>query len=459
MKLRRSILCLLLAAVLLLGCGGAAAYAAPVTFNLTVQVGEGTHTVRALQNDYPANYYISLEDLSAVLSGTEKAFVMRYQNTQADGEFFTITTGQSYGGQSGAGYATEEPWVSSFSPYRNRIFVNGPERRYYTYRAGYDLYMSLTDIQLMLDLPAELTEEGVRLYPEQHFRPDVIDLGRQGYFDAFSSVLLADADTGAVLYGYNAMSPVPIASVTKLMSYLLLAEGADRGDISFYDDVTVSSNAAALSRTYDAMVTLNEGWSYPFQDLLHAMLLASSNECALALAEHLCGTEEAFVQRMNQRARELGMFSAHFYNPHGLPLYLVGPVSTKVQNVMSAQDLFTLCQILLREHPEITDITRERFGSMSSLSYITANSNPLVFNLDGCNGLKTGTTNKAGSCLVATLPVTVGSETHTAVAIVLGSETADGRNQAAEILLRYARDTWQAEGFRYPQPPAPGEGD
>ena len=123
---------------------------------------------------------------------------------------------------------------------------------------------------------------------------------------------------------------------------------------------------------------------------------------------------------------------------------------------MSGEDLFALCRILLKDYPEITHITGERYGSMPSLSYVTANSNAVVFNLEGCNGLKTGSTNKAGSCLVATLPVTVKGETHTAVAIVLGSECADVRNQAAEILLRYARNTWQEQGFPAPEEsPAP----
>lgn len=446
MKLKRSLLALLLMAALLLGCG-AAAYADPSPFSLPVLVGDRTHTVRAMQNEYAGNYYLSLTDLSAILSGTPRAFYFAYQNTAADGEFFTVTTGQNAGGQSGAGRATDNPWVSSFTPYRNRIFVDGLERRYYTYRDGRDLYMSLTDVQLMLDLPAELEEEGLRFYPEQHFSPDVPALDEQGYFECFNAVLLADANTNAILYARNASAPMPIASISKLMTYLLLAESAKRGEISFSGNVTISAGAAALSRGGDAMVTLKEGTQVPFRDLLGAMLLASSNESALALAEYLTGSEEIFVARMNERAKQLGLESAHFYNPHGLPVYPPRALSSKVQNMMSAEDLFTLCQTILEESPEITRITRERYGSMPSLDYVTANSNAVVFNLEGCTGLKTGSTNKAGSCLAAILPVTVEGETHIAVAIVLGAETAYARNQAAEILLRYARDTWQEQGF------------
>ena len=443
------ILVLALTAALLLGCG-AAAFADPSAFSLPLLIGEKTVTVRAMLNEYPGNYYISLTDLSAVLDGTRCAFRFEYQNTPADGEFFTVNTRQSSGAWSAAGNATENPWISSFIPFRNRIFVDGPEHRYYTYREGRDLYMSLTDIQLMLDMPAELQEDGIRLYPGQRFYPDVLRLAEQGYFACF-----ADADTGEIFFSRNGGDPVPIASISKLMTYLLLAEGIQRGEISTYDRVGVSEKAAALSRGVDAMVTLYADQTYPFQDLLGAMMLASSNECALALAEHLAGSEEAFVARMNERAGELGLKTAHFYNPNGLPVYLQQAVSTKVQNCMSAEDLFSLCALLIHEHPELLNLTRERYGSMPSLKYVTANSNALVFNLPGCNGLKTGSTNKAGSCLAASLPVTAGGETHTAVAIVLGSETAYGRNQAAEILLCAARDTWQEQGSFAPAKPEP----
>ena len=455
LKLKRMILALVLMAALLLSCG-ATAFADPSPFSLALLIGDKTVTVRAMLNEYPGNYYISLTDLSAGLDGTGCAFRFEYQNTTADGEFFTVNTRQSSGAWSGAGTATESPWISSFVPFRNRIFVDGPEHRYYTYRDGRDLYMSLTDIQLMLDITAEFTEEGIRLYPDRPFRADLKELDRAGYFDAFSAVLVADADTGDILFSRNAGDPVPIASISKLMTYLLLAEGIQRGEISVYDSVGVSEQAAALSRGVDAMVTLYTDQRYPYQDMLGAMLLASSNECALALAEHLCGSEEVFVARMNERAQELGLKTAHFYNPNGLPVYLQQAVSTKVQNCMSAEDLFTLCSLLIREHPELLNITRERYGSMPSLKYVTANSNAVVFNLPGCNGLKTGSTNKAGSCLAASLPVTVNRETHTAVAIVLGSETAYGRNQAAEILLRAARDTWQEQGSFSPAKPTPG---
>ena len=450
LKLKRMLLALLLCCALLLPCG-AAASADPAPFYLRILIGDRRATVQAFQNDFTCNYYISLSDLSAVLSGTPRAFRFAYQNTAADGEYFTVTTGQNALTGSAAGNATAEPWTSSFTPFRNRIFLNGLEHRYYTYRAGKDLFMSLTDIQLMLDMPAELQEDGVRLYPDQRFYADVPLLAEQGYFECFNAVLLGDADTGEILYMSNAVDPVPIASISKLMTYLLLSEAAEEGEISLNGQVPVSDRAAALSQGADAMVRLKAGASVPAQELLQAMLLASSNESALAMAEYAAGSEEEFVERMNRRAGELGMETARFYNPHGLPVYLPQALTAKVQNRMSARDLFLLCQAILNECPEITKITRERYGYLPTLQYNTANSNAVVFNLEGCNGLKTGSTNKAGSCLAATLPITVDGETHTAVAIVLGAESADARNQAAEILLRYAVSTYQERGFVVPE--------
>lgn len=445
-KLRRMLLALLLCAALLLSCG-AAAYADPGPFSLRVLIGDRSATVRAFQNDYENNLYLSLSDLSAVLNGTARSFRFRYNKTNADGEYFTVNLGQSAAAASGAGANPTAPRVSSLATSRNRIFVNDQEHRYYTYRAGTDLYMSLTDVQLMLDLPAEQQENGLRLYPGQHFSPDVPLLDEQGYFDVFNAVLIGDANTGEVLYASCADKPVAIASISKLMTYLILAEAAEEGQIRFTDSVQISEKADALSRTIDGMVTLTAGTSVPFQELLEAMLLASSNESALALAEHTAGSEALFVDRMNQKAQELGLESARFYTPHGLPVYLPQAVTAKVQNRMSAQDLFKLCAVLLERYPGITRITSQRYGEMPTLRYVTANSNAVVFNLEGANGLKTGSTNKAGSCLAATLPVTVKGETHTAVAIVLGAESADVRNQATEILLRYARDTFLERGF------------
>ena len=155
----------------------------------------------------------------------------------------------------------------------------------------------------------------------------------------------------------------------------------------------------------------------------------------------------AGLRWMQAKAAELGLRTAEFYSCSGLPIFTRSALAAKLQNRMSAQDLFLLIRALLEKHPEITEITSKKYSKMQKLDYATANSNPLVFNLDGVNGLKTGNTDKAGNCLAVSLPVSHGGETHTIVLVLLGAENAWVRNQASEILLRYAQNYYGENGF------------
>lgn len=434
MKTLRSICCIFLCLLLIAGCATSAhADEGPRPFPLTVHIGGGTAQVRAFAESYPGNLYLSLLDLGIALRGSEKQFRLSY--TKASNSF-SLDRGQAPDG--GSDRATGWEGVSYLSIQRNKLMIDGRESRYYTYRADRDLYMNLTDVQLVLDMSIEPEEDGsLRLNPSSPFAPDIQAMKAEGYFEVFNAVLLADAESGELIFSAHHDRAVPIASISKLMTYLLLREAADAGEISLDDMVTVSQRASQLSDTADGMVSLRPGQQVPLEELVQAMLLASSNEAALALAEHIAGSEAAFVERMNQRARELELRSAVFYSPHGLPSYSEGAVRVKRQNSMSALDLFRLCQYLLAHYPDVTDVTAQQFGNMPALDYSCANSNPLVFNMDGVTGLKTGSTNKAGSCLVATLPVQRHGEKHSLVLILLGAETAELRGQAAQILLRW----------------------
>ena len=410
-----------------------------IPVKVTVSIGDGKeYTVRGYDVTHENNLYLSLNDLAAVLKGTEKKFTVEFQNSALHGAHFVVTTGKSSKSQAFSGNDSRgETWAELN---RNRIFFNGADMRYYTYASSGTLYMSLVDIQLMLDICLEaFPGNAVRIYPDQMFSVDIVALKEEGYFDAFSSVLVGDADRKTVLFAQNSSFPVPIASTSKLMTYLLLAEALESGSVKSGDKVKISKKAADLSKTANAMVTLGENTYVPLDELTRMMLLASSNECALAIAEHVAGSEEAFVERMNERAGELGMRTAKFYNPHGLPLFAETGLPSKLQNRMSASDMFRLCSYILEHFPEITDITSLQYSNMPTLNYTTANSNPLVFNMPGINGLKTGSTTKAGYCLVASCPVTVDGETHNMVAVVFGAETPGERGQAAEILLRFAK--------------------
>lgn len=421
----------------------AAADGEPYALQITVN-GE-QKAVRAYNDSYEGNLYLSLTDLAAALSSTEKCFRFERIVSSADGEYFSVSTGQTPVLGSGAGGATGNSAPVVLSLARNRLIVDGGDRKYYTCNPqNGDLFMSITDVQLMLDMTFEKNGTAWIAKPNQHFIPDVKALRDAGYFDNISSVYLADADSGEALFLLNGYNELPVASLTKLLSYYILREGIDAGEIKASDTVRISDHAWAVSRTQDGIVPMEAGAWVPFGELVDAMLVASSNESAIALAEHLCGSEEAFVERMNARARELGLYSAAMYNCSGLPSYDGGNTPFKRQNKMSAADLFLLTQLILRQYPEITEITSTTMAHMPSLNdYWTANSNPLVYNMTGITGLKTGSTDRAGYCLVATMPVQKDGETHNVVLVLLGAETASVRGQAAEILMRYARSQVQ----------------
>ena len=453
----KSLLPLLLCAALLLSLGVTARAEGTGAFAQELIVeGKGPEKIRAFYADYAGNLYLSLNDCSAVLNGTTAQFRLEYSYNANDGERFLLTTGQPARSAASAAFSASREPVSLLLQ-RNPLYVNGTETRYYTYRPNeQDLYMSLTDLQLILNMTAVWEGEVLHIFPEQPFAPDPQALEAEGFFDCCNALLLADADNGAILFSHAAGRAFPIASLSKLMTYLLLAEKLAAGEIGYEDAVPVSAKAEALSRSADGAVRLTAGKRIPLRELLQAMLLASSNEAALALAEYCAGSEEAFVERMNERADELGLTTARFYSPHGLPVYSGSATPAKLQNCMSAADMFTLSSYLLAHFPEITEITSQQYGSMPSIPFTTANSNPLVFNLPGVTGLKTGSTNRAGYCVVVSLPVTCGEETHNLVLVLLGAETPTARGQAAELLLRWAQRQIDADGFFLPTPLAFG---
>ena len=398
--------------------------------------------VRALDGSYEGNVFLSLTDAAAALSGTEKQFRFERVVSTADGEVFTVTRGQLPVLASGAeGLPKQSPAVP-MNLTRNRLQVDGQERKYYSCNPqNGDLYLSVTDLQLMLDLNMKREADGsFSLNTWENFRADPFALERAGFFAGIGSIYLGDVDTGEVLFERNSQTAVPCASLSKLLSYVILKEAARERNPGENGMVPISENAQRLSRSGDGMVVLTAGTEVPFQELLEAMLIASSNESALALAEYVCGNEESFVQRMRQRAQELGLSTVTMWNCHGLPSFTDEAIPVKRQNLMSAEDLFRLCRYILKNYPEITQITSKQLGHMPHLNdYWTANSNPLVYNLEGVNGLKTGHTNRAGYCVAASMPVGRADGMHTVVLILMGAETAELRGQAAEILLRYAK--------------------
>ncbi len=413
----------------------AADYAQADDLPLKLQVGDRVTEAAAFNASYDYNTYVSLRSVAEALNGTAKQFSFRAEYTTGDGQYFSIRTGESYTPLPRNQELKNEEEKLWLGLARNRLFVDGAEKKYYTYLYGEpkDLFISLTDLMLLFDIGAEFTaSDAVRLYPEKTFAADLESLKKEGYFDTVNSVLVGNAETGMIRFSVNQGRAFPIASTSKLMTYLLVAEAIDRGALHFSDEVLISPAAEKVSASEDGIIEMHSGDRVPVSQLLDAMLLASSNESAVALAEAVSGTEAEFVKAMNAKAEELHMHSARFFNSNGLPKIRAGTIPAKQQNYMSSKDMFTLVCQILKEHPEITDITAKQYATMEALDYTTANSNPLVFNMSGrVTGLKTGNTKAAGQCLVA-------CDSAGQIVIVLGAEDAASRGRIAEILFRCA---------------------
>ena len=251
-------------------------------------------------------------------------------------------------------------------------------------------------------------------------------------------MLVGDATTGEIYYRYQSDTPFPIASTSKLMTCLLTMDAISAGQINLGDSVTISGAAEKLSASGDGVIPLEAGTQITVHDLLLGALLPSSNECALCLAEAVAGSEEVFVGMMNQKALDLGLSQAIFFNSNGLPSYTEEPVPSKRQNRMSAEDMFRLVSYLLRVYPQITDITSLKSATLETLGVEVRNTNPLLYNLPEATGMKTGTTNKAGACLITSLAVDDGIMEHDLVVIVLGTEDSIERGRVSGLLARFA---------------------
>lgn len=234
------------------------------------------------------------------------------------------------------------------------------------------------------------------------------------------SAILMEATTGTVLYTQNADRAMPPASVTKVMTLLLLMEAVAAGQITLNDTVTVSANAASMG---GSQVFLKEGEQMRFEELLKCVIIASANDAAVALAEYLCGSVSVFVDRMNEKARALGMSATRFENVTGLD-------DTAEQHLTSARDIAIMSRELIR-YPKVLEYSSRWMDSIRDGAFGLTNTNRLVRFYRGCTGLKTGSTAKAGFCV----SVTAERDGFSLICVIMGAESRDVRNAAASSLL------------------------
>lgn len=232
--------------------------------------------------------------------------------------------------------------------------------------------------------------------------------------------ILMDADTGRVLMAQNAHEQLYPASVTKIMTILLVMEALDSGKITLADTVTASREACEKG---GSQIWLEEGEQMTVDELLKAAVVASANDACEALGEYIAGSSTAFVKMMNTRAKELGMYDTNFENCTGLD-------DTAENHKTSAYDIALMSKALLA-HERITAYSTIWMDSLRGGKTELVNTNKLVRFYEGATGLKTGTTSKAGCCISASAKR---GDLHL-IAVVLGSETSDDRFSSARAML------------------------
>jgi len=250
----------------------------------------------------------------------------------------------------------------------------------------------------------------------------VVDLGIE-----VASAYLCDANTGKILYSVNEKERRSPASVTKIMTLLLVCEALSEGRFSLEDEVCISAYAASMG---GSQVFLEEGERFTVEELIKCTVIASANDAAVALAELTYGSEAAFVAKMNERARLLGLTSTSFENVTGLD-------DDTVNHYTSAEDIAKMSRELLA-HDIILKYSGIWQDTIRNGEFTLTNTNRLVRYYDGCNGLKTGSTDKAGYCISATAK-RGGLQL---IAVVMGAETRDKRNAAAKAMLDYGFATY-----------------
>lgn len=236
------------------------------------------------------------------------------------------------------------------------------------------------------------------------------------------SAILMCTDTGDVIYEENAHEKLHPASVTKIMTLLLIMEAIEEGKLALTDMVSASRDAAAKG---GSQIWLKEGESMTVSDLLKAICVASANDACAAMAEKLAGSEEGFVKQMNEKAKLLGMDDTNFENCTGLD-------DTATNHLTSAYDIAIMSRELIR-HDQIREFSTIWMDTLRDGATELTNTNRLIRFYEGATGLKTGTTSKAGSCLSATAT----RDGLSLVAVVMGCATSDDRFEGAKALLNY----------------------
>ncbi len=245
------------------------------------------------------------------------------------------------------------------------------------------------------------------------------------------SAIMLEASTGEILYEKNIHEKAAPASMTKMMSLLLVMEYIEQGGMNFTDKVTVSENASKMG---GSQIFLKEGEQMTVNDLLKGVTIASANDAITALAERVAGTTEAFVKKMNEKAKELGLKNSNFKNVHGLD---------EANHYSSAYDMAMIAKELVKHEKILTfsSIYEDYLRENTNEKVWLVNTNKLVRFYKGADGLKTGYTEEAGYCLTATAM----KNGMRLITVVMGEEDSQKRNSETTKMLDYGFDQYELE--------------
>lgn len=263
-----------------------------------------------------------------------------------------------------------------------------------------------------------------------------------GIEEGVRSYILADFKTGQILKEYNIDEVVEMASISKLMSYLVIMDEVSKGNISLEDIIKIDKDTTKIK---GSSFELKAGEEFTVEELLEAAIIVSGNDATYALAKHVAGTEEKFVKMMNNKTKEIGLKTAIFYNSTGLP------ASRKsVQNKMSTREIFELSRYIISKYPQILDITTIKSIEVPSREFFQRNTNPFLMEIKGVDGLKTGFTNKAGYCYVSTFNIEARksmTKDLRLIGIVMGAKSLEERNDMARVLVEYGLNNYSNKIF------------
>lgn len=245
--------------------------------------------------------------------------------------------------------------------------------------------------------------------------------------------IIGNEENGDIYYEKDSSTPYPIASLSKLMTYLIVKEKIDEGKLSLDQEVTVDEEAAKFHSWEYSYLGLDEGEVYTIEELLQGLMVVSGNDCAYQLAITVSDSESEFARLMNMKAGELGLDSQVYYNASGVQ------TESGNQNSSSAKDLYVLSKYIIEKYPEVLEYSKVRKIEDKRREIDVDSTIPLIGEIPGVDGLKTGSTEEAGYCLVSTVDMKEidSKDDFRTIAVLLGADQKDTRNKAMSDLIYY----------------------